>query len=313
MRHAPARSRPARLALGLASLGLVAASAVAVAPPVAAGQGTGESILEVSHPSVPADGVVTVTVTGTDYLVPPHAPGNDVFGGVYVFFGWVSDPVRFGPSIRTANSTDGNFGFTYVYPGEGGDASTRDEGDAGGLMRLVSFTAGGESGESASTHMDRDGNWSTQMELRGSRFTYTVPGTGESRTVDCQQTQCGIYTIGAHGKTSATNERFVPLTFTGTADQAPIDVPPPADPPPEAPPEPEDVSPEEAEPAAVEPEEAEPITSTSSVVSEDAASEATDDGGSGGGNGVLVGAVGLGAVAGLGSGVVLYRRRLAPS
>ena len=57
----------------------------------------GSSILSVSTTSLPAGQTSTVTVTGCDYLVPPHAPGIDVFGGVYVFFGWVAGGA-WGPS-----------------------------------------------------------------------------------------------------------------------------------------------------------------------------------------------------------------------
>jgi hypothetical protein len=186
----------------------------ALVPSAHAGQGSANPRLSVSSSSLPAGSASLVTVTGTDYLVPPHAAGSDVFGGVYLFFGWVADAGRFGPSIRNSNNNDGTAGVTYAYPGEVGDASQRDDGS--GNMRLVSFTAGGESGNATDFHMDDAGNWSATLRVPGAVFSTTNPITGEVRSFDCTEVQCGVFTIGAHGKASATNEKFTPLTFTGS-------------------------------------------------------------------------------------------------
>jgi hypothetical protein len=199
----------------------LAVSLLAVDPRSAgAGQGGGASILSVSATSLPAGQTSTVTVTGTDYLVPPHAPGVDVFGGVYVFFGWVAGGA-WGPSARNSSNNDGAFGYTYSYRGDGGAGDTRDDGT--GRVRLVSFTAGGVSGSETPFHMDDNGNWSTTLTIQGSTYDFVDPATGRPKTVNCQQTQCGVFTIGGHGIASATNERFVPISFIG----APA-VPPPA-------------------------------------------------------------------------------------
>jgi hypothetical protein len=195
------------LAVALAAVG-------AGIPSAHAGQGSGNPRLTVSSSSLPAGSASLLTVTGTDYLVPPHAAGTDVFGGVYLFFGWVADAGRFGPSIRNSNNNDGTAGVTYAYPGEVGDASQRDDGS--GNMRLVSFTAGGESGNATDFHMDDAGNWSATLRVPGAVFHTTNPITGEVRSFDCTEVQCGVFTIGAHGKASATNEKFTPLTFTGS-------------------------------------------------------------------------------------------------
>jgi hypothetical protein len=198
---------------------LVIAGVTGAAPrPASAGQGTGTSVLSAAPTSVPAAGATTITVTGRDYLVPPHGPGVDVFGGVYVLFGWVAGGA-WGPSHRNSANNNGAFGSTYSYPGDGGDASTRDDGT--GRVRLVSFTAGGMSGEATQFHMDDNGNWTTTLTVRGSTFSFIDPATGDPKTVNCQQVQCGVLTIGAHGKASATNERFVPVTFTGAPASPP--------------------------------------------------------------------------------------------
>ncbi|MGE3621297.1 MAG: hypothetical protein AB7L84_12630 [Acidimicrobiia bacterium] len=219
----PPRARRTGLAAGVALVMSLVALAGPAAPSAGAGQGGGNPVLQVSVTTAAADRVTDVTVTGLDYLVPPHAPGTPVFGGVYVFFGWVANPAAFGPSIKNSTSNDGTFGVTYAYPGSGGDPGTRDPGN--GTMRLVSFTPNGESGEATDYHMDDQGNWTTQLRIYGSTFTYVYPVTGEQRTVDCRQVQCGVFTIGAHGKTSATNEKFTPISFAGPA--APVTIPPP--------------------------------------------------------------------------------------
>ncbi|WP_422768806.1 LPXTG cell wall anchor domain-containing protein [Plantactinospora sp. WMMC1484] len=201
------------------ALAIVAALVVAPAAGASAGQAARSPSLTVSPGTLPADRVSTVTVTGRSYLVPPHAPGVEVFGGVYVFFGWVADATRFGPSTRNSNNNNGTVGVTYAYPGKAGDAATRDDGT--GATRLVSFTAGGASGDATGFHMDGDGNWKTTMRIFGAAFATTMPD-GTTRTFDCRKVRCGVFTIGAHGVASATNERFVPIRFqAGAAGSAP--------------------------------------------------------------------------------------------
>jgi hypothetical protein len=200
---------PLAAVLGLTVATTVGVAALAPAPAQAAGSPS----LVVSTTRLSGDKPTTITVQGRNYLVPPHKDGAQVFGGVYVFFGWVRPGGGWGPS------KGGSFGATYAYPGDAGGATDRDDGS--GRVRLVSFTDGGTSGGATAFHMDEAGNWPKS----GSKLTIRVPGAvftytddkGASRTIDCRTTQCGIFTIGAHGKASATNEVFRPLTFTGTA------------------------------------------------------------------------------------------------
>jgi hypothetical protein len=175
--------------------------------------------IDVDRSTVGVDETAVVTVTGRSYLLPPHVCGTDVFGGVYLFFGWVQPGGQWGPSFTSSTSTQGLFGTTYSYPGEGGGGETRDDGT--GTVRLISFTAGGESGTSTPFHMDGQGNWQADLTVRGSTYSFTDLRTGASRSVDCKVVQCGVFTIGAHGKASRTNERFVPINFTD-ASGAPI-------------------------------------------------------------------------------------------
>lgn len=167
--------------------------------------------ISVDRTTIGVDETAVVNVRGTGYLLPPHVCGTDVFGGVYLFFGWVRPGGTWGPSFRSSTSTDGLFGTTFSYPGVGGGDETRDDGT--GSVRLVSFTAGGESGTSTPFHMDGAGNWAADLVVRGATYSFTDVRTGQSRTVDCRVVQCGVFTIGAHGKASRTNERFVPIDF----------------------------------------------------------------------------------------------------
>jgi hypothetical protein len=199
-------------------LAVVAASGLLAPPPAGAapaqtqcGNTTANPTLSVDRPTLGATETAVVTVTGTGYLLPPHVCGTDVFGGIYLFFGWVQPGGQWGPSFKSSTSTQGLFGTSYSYPGEGGGAETRDDGT--GTIRLISFTAGGESGTSTPFHMDGAGNWRSDLTIRGATYRYTDLRTGASNTVDCRAVQCGVFTVGAHGKASRTNERFTPITF----------------------------------------------------------------------------------------------------
>jgi len=168
--------------------------------------------LSVDRATLPAAATSTVTVTGTAYLTGRYPCGKQLFGGVYVFFGWVAPGGQWGPSHRSSTSSAGQFGVTYSYPGEGGGGETRDDGT--GAVRLISFTSGGTSGSDTAFHMDAGGNWTTTVNVRGSLYRWTDVSTGATNTVDCRTVQCGILTVGAHGKSSATNERFTPISFS---------------------------------------------------------------------------------------------------
>ncbi len=200
-------------AAALAACSLIGALQWTDAPTAAAQTTCGNTdatpTLTVSTPTVSASSVSTISVTGSDYLVPPHTCGANVFGGIYVFFGWVAPGDKWGPSWR-GDGSNGQFGFTYSYPGDGG-GETRDDGS--GLVRLVSFTNGGTSGAETPFHMDAGGNFSTTLTVRGALYSWVDSTTGASSTVDCRSVQCGVFTVGAHGKNSRTNERFAPVTF----------------------------------------------------------------------------------------------------
>ncbi|GAB3598229.1 hypothetical protein [Microbacterium tumbae] len=147
-----------------------------------------------------ADGSTTVTLSGSGFQYLPNAPG-----GVYVFFGTVTDPT----TNAWAPSQGGKSGTTFSY------AATD------GSQLLVAF-AGGSSAEAANATIGADGSWTARMTIPGSSFasTFGDPHSGNAQAggeVDCLEVMCGIITIGAHGNWNANNESFTPVSFV-TAD-----------------------------------------------------------------------------------------------
>lgn len=194
--------------------------ALAPAGGALAGQGTGNPKLATSPATLTGNGPWTVKVTGTDYLVPPYAEGATVAGGVYLFFGWVAtDKPKWGPSGRNASNGDGNFGVTYVYPGEAGGPPAGGQQGGSSATTMVAFTKNPDAAAEPAPFMDRNGNWTATVTVPGPTFTTALP-SGENKTFDCRTVTCGVYTIGAHGKVSATNEKFSPISF-GSGQQPP--------------------------------------------------------------------------------------------
>ena len=193
--------------------------ALAVAPLLTASPASAASpTLSLSQATTTGAKAFTVTVSGRGYLVPPHGAGTDVFGGVYVFFGAVKAGA-WGPSAG------GAYGNGYVYPGEQGDASDRST--DGGTTQFVSFTDAGTSGEATTHHMADDGSWSVAVRVpAGPTFDY-MDAAGDFHTVDCRTARCGVFTIGAHGKVSSTNEVYAPIRYTTKVAPGPTSTPKP--------------------------------------------------------------------------------------
>lgn len=149
-----------------------------------------------------ADGSTTVTLQGSGFQYQPNAPG-----GVYIFFGAVSDP----GTNAWAPSQGGQSGSTFSY------ASTS------GTQLLAAFE-GGSSAESANAVIRPDGTWTATMTIPGARFaaSFGDPHSGAAQTgseIDCLQVMCGIITIGEHGAWNANNESFTPVSFvTGSGE-----------------------------------------------------------------------------------------------
>ncbi|NEG55966.1 hypothetical protein [Bifidobacterium platyrrhinorum] len=149
------------------------------------------------------DGNTAVSLSGSGFQSVKNG-----FGGIYVLFGWVSDPG--GDSWKP--SQGGVTGETYKYVPD-------DENDPAGYDVFVAFP--GSSTESAANggEIAADGTWNATITVPGARFTST-DRSGNPSDVDCTAVQCGIITIGAHGVANANNETFTPLTFGATAPSA---------------------------------------------------------------------------------------------
>jgi len=124
------------------------------------------------------------------------------FGGIYVVFGTVKGSWR--PSMGGVSGRD----YLYVP-----DAQAKEN---AGYERFVAFP-GSSTGHTANGGLvDANGNWSTTLVVPGPTFQAT-DSTGQSVTVDCRTTQCGVITIGAHAVVNAANETFTPVSFGGAA------------------------------------------------------------------------------------------------
>jgi hypothetical protein len=182
-----ARVRAAVLAAALALVGLVV-----VAPAASAA-----SSVTVSGGTVSADGPTTVRVSGTGFQSIQGA-----FGGIYVVFGWVSDPAGGG----WKPSAGGRTGSDYRY------APDTESTDNQGFQRFVAFPGSDTAGAANGGLIAADGTWSTDLVIPGARFV-AQDRDGAQTEVDCTQVQCGVLTIGAHGVVNPANETFTPITF----------------------------------------------------------------------------------------------------
>jgi hypothetical protein len=192
MRDLLARTTAAALAAVLALAGLVlAAPAASAAASVA-----------VSGPAVSADGPTTVRVSGTGFQ-----SIHGAFGGIYVVFGWVSDPAG-----GWKPSAGGRTGAEYRYAPDA--ESTENQ----GFQRFVAFPGSDTAGAANGGLIAADGTWSTDLLIPGARFV-AQDRDGTPTEVDCLQVQCGVITVGAHGVVNPSNETFTPVSF-GSAPAA---------------------------------------------------------------------------------------------
>lgn len=123
------------------------------------------------------------------------------FGGIYVLFGWVSDPS--GGSWRP--SRGGVTGESYRYVPD-------DESNPAGYDVFVAFPGDTTASAANGGQIAANGTWSAKITVPGAKFT-SYDRSNNPIAVDCTAVQCGIITIGAHGVTNAANETFTPLRF----------------------------------------------------------------------------------------------------
>ncbi|ACQ82118.1 hypothetical protein Bcav_3876 [Beutenbergia cavernae DSM 12333] len=187
----------ALLAVALAGALLAAGAAfVAGAPPAAAAPRV--SVTSEAGAGVASlDGPTTVQVSGSGFQ---SVQGG--FGGVYVFFGWVSDPG--GGSWRP--SQGGRTGEDLVYVPDSESA------DNAGYQRFVTFPGSSTAHAANGGELAADGTFALSMVIPGPTFT-GQDRAGNASAVDCREVTCGIITVGAHGVVNANNESFTPVEF----------------------------------------------------------------------------------------------------
>ncbi|WP_449282311.1 HtaA domain-containing protein [Leucobacter sp.] len=172
------------------------------------GTSTGKNDLGASLTVAPAyslnDRDQKVTVTGSGYATDNN---GDTAGGAYILFGWVDKMPSQGGSMSAGDYVYADGQETYQW--------------------MVSYP--GSSTQPGTPVMTADGDWETEFTLYGSEFT-----SANGVTVDCYEVQCGVFTIGAHGKVNAGVEVFAPVYFD--ADGSSVD--PTAKPPVQTPPPP---------------------------------------------------------------------------
>ncbi|MFE6236418.1 hypothetical protein [Cellulosimicrobium sp. NPDC057862] len=203
--HLPARARRrsgARTALVALLALLVTASATVVGTAVGAAPAQAAARVTVTndHGRAEADPnySTTLTLSGSGFQSIQGA-----FGGVYVFFGWVSDPA----GGAWAPSRGGSTGADYRY------VPDSEQADNQGFQRFVAFPGSDTEYAANGGVIAADGTWSTRLVVPGPTFQALDRG-GNAVTVDCREVQCGVITIGAHGVPNATNETFTPVAFT---------------------------------------------------------------------------------------------------
>jgi len=124
------------------------------------------------------------------------------FGGIYVLFGWVSDPG--GDSWKP--SSGGSTGITYRY------VPDSEEKDNAGFQRFVSFPGSETEYAANGGVIAADGSWSLSMVVPGPKFQ-AYDRDNNPVDIDCSVVTCGIITVGAHGVVNANNETFTPIEF----------------------------------------------------------------------------------------------------
>lgn len=123
-------------------------------------------------------------------------------GGVYVMFGWVSDP----ESMAWSPTNGGTTGANYRYAPD-----AEDETNAG-YTRYVAFEGSKTAAAANGGFVNADGTWETNLMVPASKFE-SMDRDGNPTTVDCEKEICGVITIGAHGTKNGNNETFTPITF----------------------------------------------------------------------------------------------------
>ena len=121
--------------------------------------------------------------------------GYDPAGSIYVGMGTnlnTEDAEQWRKSNGGLSGPDGDFNY--------------------GAPRLV-VEPGSDNGEVADAQMDADGNWTLSVSLTGAEVSSFFGGDA----INCEAVQCGIFSFGAHGKISPSNEAYTDIFFAKEA------------------------------------------------------------------------------------------------
>ncbi|WP_299050961.1 hypothetical protein [uncultured Nocardioides sp.] len=200
MSHLLAPTARPLLALALAATGVLAAAAPAAADPsVSVTNDRGRSAADLTYRT-------SFTVRGSGFQ---SVQGG--FGGVYLAFGWVSDPG--GGSWKPSRGGTSGDDYRYVPDSETGSNA--------GYLRFVAFP-GSSTANEAHAVMGSSGSFEVDLVVPGPVFE-SLDRDGNATSVDCREVTCGVITFGAHGVRNARNESFTPVAFEDVYDAAPGD------------------------------------------------------------------------------------------
>ncbi|RIJ76919.1 hypothetical protein D1871_09885 [Nakamurella silvestris] len=187
-----------RWGAGIGALGVLVGAGAVVGAPAAVAAGASVSIAnEFGTGKADTTYSTDFTVTGSGFQSVQGA-----FGGIYVLFGWVSDPAGDGWKPSSGGST----GITYRY------VPDSEEKDNAGFQRFVSFPGSETEYAANGGIIAADGSWSLSMTVPGPTFQ-AYDRDNNAVDIDCLKVTCGIITVGAHGVVNANNETFTPIEF----------------------------------------------------------------------------------------------------
>lgn len=150
-----------------------------------------------------ATGSTSIKVTGSGLQSIKNA-----FGGIYVVFGYAKDASSWRPSKGGKSGRD----FFYV-------ADSQSKANQG-FQRFVAFPGSSTAETANGGALNANGSFSLSMVIPGPTFSAET-ASGGTKSIDCREVQCGVFTFGAHGVANGNNETFTPLSF-GDASPAAI-------------------------------------------------------------------------------------------
>lgn len=145
-----------------------------------------------------ASGPTTVKVSGSGFQSITKA-----MGGIYVVFGHAPQGGTWRPSKGGTSGRD----FFYI-------ADSQSKANSG-YQRFVAFPGSSTADSANGGTLSASGSFSLSMVIPGPTFSAQT-ASGASKSIDCREVQCGIYTFGAHGISNANNETYTPVSFTAS-------------------------------------------------------------------------------------------------